>query len=71
MRLLRSLHEEGTVLVIPLWALVLVLAIPTLWLWCRDRRPPPGFCQTCAYDLTGNESGVCPECGEAVSEPRG
>ena len=24
------------------------------------------LCWTCAYDLTGNESGVCPECGEAI-----
>ena len=23
-------------------------------------------CQQCSYDLTGNESGVCPECGEAI-----
>ena len=24
------------------------------------------LCWTCAYDLTGNESGVCPECGERI-----
>ena len=24
------------------------------------------LCRTCAYDLTGNESGVCPECGERI-----
>ena len=29
-------------------------------------RRPPGHCQTCGYDLTGNVSGVCPECGEAI-----
>ncbi len=23
-----------------------------------------GHCQKCSYDLTGNESGKCPECGE-------
>lgn len=27
---------------------------------------PPGFCQKCGYDLTGNVSGVCPECGTGV-----
>jgi hypothetical protein len=28
------------------------------------RRPPPlGLCPACGYDLTGNVSGVCPECG--------
>jgi rubrerythrin len=25
-----------------------------------------GQCRKCGYDLTGNVSGVCPECGEAV-----
>ena len=27
----------------------------------RTRR-----CRVCGYDLTGNRSGVCPECGSAV-----
>lgn len=31
----------------------------------RKPVPPPGFCR-CGYDLTGNLSGVCPECGTAV-----
>ena len=25
-----------------------------------------GLCVKCGYDLTGNTSGVCPECGEKV-----
>jgi hypothetical protein len=29
------------------------------------RRPPPGCC-TCGYDLTGNVTGRCPECGSAL-----
>ncbi len=24
---------------------------------------PPGFCKACGYDLTGNQSGRCSECG--------
>ena len=32
----------------------------------RRRRPRPGRCAECGYDLTGNESGVCPECGRKV-----
>ncbi len=49
---------------LPLWLPLLVFAIPTAILWHRDRRrSPPGHCQQCGYDLTGNESGVCPECG--------
>ena len=27
------------------------------------------FCFTCVYDLTGNESGVCPECGTKIESP--
>ena len=30
------------------------------------RRRRSGECTNCGYDLTGNESGVCPECGEAI-----
>jgi len=30
---------------------------------CRRRK---GLCINCAYDLTGNESGVCPECGTEI-----
>jgi predicted Zn-ribbon and HTH transcriptional regulator len=35
----------------------------------RERRPflPPGHCQSCGYNLTGNVSGVCPECGTSVA----
>ncbi len=51
---------------IPLWIPLLIFAVPTFILWRRDRRHPPGHCQRCGYDLTGNVSGRCPECGEAV-----
>jgi hypothetical protein len=29
--------------------------------------PRPGACEACGYDLTGNVSGVCPECGRTVT----
>jgi len=32
----------------------------------RYRRRRRGLCITCGYDLTGNESGVCPECGTKI-----
>jgi len=56
----------------PLWLPSLVLLIPTLLLWRRDRRRPrPGFCRRCDYDLTGNTTGRCPECGLEIAGPRG
>jgi hypothetical protein len=48
--------------------LAVLLAIPVAILWRLDRpRILPGHCTTCGYDLTGNESGRCPECGKSVS----
>ena len=32
----------------------------------RDCRPMKGHCANCGYDLTGNESGTCSECGVAA-----
>lgn len=31
-----------------------------------DEFAPLGFCTRCRYDLTGNTSGRCPECGNVV-----
>jgi hypothetical protein len=42
----------------------LATAIATAWLWYQARsRIVPGHCACCGYDLTGNISGICPECG--------
>ena len=51
---------------LPFWLPVIVTTIPTGVLVWLERRFPRGRCQTCGYDLTGNVSGVCPECGEGV-----
>ena len=50
---------------LPTWMPPIVFGVPTALLWWRDRhRIPPGHCRKCGYDLTGNVSGRCPECGE-------
>jgi hypothetical protein len=57
-------------IVVPVWAVVLVTAaLPAVRLWRRLRRGrfAPCHCRRCGYDLRGNESGVCPECGRAVA----
>jgi hypothetical protein len=54
----------------PLWVPLIVLAAPTSWAWHADRRRP-GACPRCRYELTGNTTGVCPECGaQQVSQRR-
>jgi hypothetical protein len=35
-----------------------------------ERVLNPLLCRNCGYDLTGNVSGICPECGNAVRDPR-
>ena len=55
----------------PYWAPAVALSLlPAAWLLralaARRRRGPGRHCAHCGYDLTGNVSGVCPECGNAV-----
>ena len=62
---------------IDIWRALLLLSVPTTVSWCvhlrQRRRPAPGHCQNCGYNLTGNVSGRCPECGSTISpaQPRG
>jgi len=52
--------------IIPLWLPLAMIGFPTILAWRRERPLPPDHCQKCGYDLTGNVSGVCPECGEDI-----
>lgn len=59
-------------IVLPPWLVIAIFGTyPTITFirviqsWRRRNRNPNG-CKTCGYDLTGNESGVCPECGNGV-----
>ena len=55
---------------IPVWSLVvLVLVLPVLIFsrWAKARyRSKRSTCLACGYNLTGNTSGVCPECGTTI-----
>lgn len=58
---------------VPLWALFIALSgYPTIALVCgplrRWRRRRHALCLKCGYDLTGNISGTCPECGSKVEQ---
>lgn len=42
------------------------------WGWRARRKAWPEYvCRGCGYDLRGIGSGVCPECGRAISAPAG
>ena len=61
-------HRGPVIFILPLWIPFVLIAVPMVLVWWLDRRRiPPGHCQRCRYDLTGNTSGTCPECGTAVS----
>ena len=53
-------------LFLPHWLTNLIAWSLFFILWRKTRKPPKGHCQQCGYDLTGNESGACPECNRAV-----
>ncbi|MEK6675641.1 MAG: hypothetical protein AABZ47_08310 [Planctomycetota bacterium] len=55
---------------IPFWALALLTGWYPVFSTCRwvvrfgrRRFKSANMCHKCEYDLTGNVSGVCPECG--------
>ncbi len=58
-------YYYGRSAIMPLWMLLVIVAVPTTFIWRLDRHRLPGHC-SCGYDLTGNESGVCPECGRRL-----
>lgn len=47
---------------LPLWIPLVFLTTLAALLQCNS-RPSPGHCANCRYNLTGDVSGICPECG--------
>ncbi len=59
-------HFGSYISSIPFWLTLLLLIGVNFLLGRWHSRSLLGSCLHCEYDLQGNESGVCPECGEAV-----
>jgi hypothetical protein len=66
------LQGFATEVAVPWWMVCAAAAPLPLWRVLtmrrrtRRRRRERGLCAGCGYDLRGNVSGVCPECGEAA-----
>ncbi len=61
--------RQGTSYEIPHWLPFILVALPTTFMFYRDRkRIPPGHCKTCGYNLMGAEHERCPECGETCED---
>ena len=57
-------------LYVPLWVPSVIALLLAYILHLRNRRPQLRFCTECSYDLTGNESGICPKCGVSIKSGR-
>lgn len=72
-----GLYARSTILIIsyivPILLAVVCSSYPIIVLFRgplrRHRRRRHGMCLKCGYNLTGNESGVCPECGTTIKRP--
>jgi hypothetical protein len=53
---------------VPIWLFIIAFSVaPSIrvYRFVRElRQPKPNECVECGYDLTGNVSGKCPECGQ-------
>lgn len=65
----RTFYGGAVMRVVPAMAWVAVtglLLVSTLIGWVVRPRYVRGTCRACGYDLTGNVSGRCPECGSPL-----
>lgn len=58
-----------TTCVVPLWPYVVPILVLSYLLRRFDCKKARDACHACGYNLTGNVSGICPECGTPVQSP--
>jgi hypothetical protein len=66
-------HLVVTEMAVPAALVVIVLGVYPVWAFLRGprrrwHRRRSGLCLECGYDLTGNVSGVCPECSTKIEQ---
>ena len=68
-QLVYSGNPGGTTIGFPTWPIAFTFGVLTLYAWRAHRRVlRAGVCRCCGYDLTGNQSGMCPECGTTTGQ---
>jgi len=70
---LRTFTTTVTTVVFPVWGVLLLLWAYPAFMFARGplrryRRRRRGLCTQCGYSLTGNISGICPECGTPIPD---
>lgn len=55
--------RNAWIITIPLWAVTVGAGVAYLLSLMLRRHSTAAHCPHCSYNLTGNTSGVCPECG--------
>lgn len=59
-------RQPELVVCVPSWMLLLPCLYLTVVAWRRVKPIAPNLCKRCRYDLTGNTSGKCSECGRVI-----
>lgn len=63
--------EHIAVLLVAMGLFGVGMVLKGIWEADAKKRPvTPPQCTNCDYNLTGNVSGVCPECGADLSEEK-
>ena len=55
---------------LPFWILTMIPSVLAIFTMKATIRRVPGPCAHCGFDLTGNTTGVCPECGTSIAEQK-
>lgn len=65
------IRDVAIIVWVVLTLVAVTTAIPLIRKRDRDRLAQSGRCIRCGYNLAGNASGVCPECGTPVQKNSG
>ena len=68
-------RRQSYIVAVPFWLVAFIFGLlPGVLgygMWRGARSTRANQCARCSYDLTGNVSGVCPECGSTVAAKAG